>query len=100
MLDLTASFSLGVARRQNHGRAAGRGLFAFVVLEPDFAIDQVMAVVGVLLDHLAARDDFCARLIHPAILHAEFAEPSVLACENGHQMPEEGILQRAMKNYA
>ena len=73
---------------------------ALGVFEPDFAIDQVVAAVGVFLRDLAARDDLGARLIHPAVLHAELAQPSELAGEVGHQMAEERILQRAVQDYA
>ena len=89
-----------VFRGQDHGRATGRGLFALGILQPDFAIDQVVAALGVFLRDLAARYYLRSGLIHPAILHAEFAQPSELAGEIGHQVSEERVLQRAVQDYA
>src|SRR5262249_36012445 len=88
------------SRRQNYSRATRSGFLAFGVLEPDLTIHQVVAAFDIFLLHAAAADHLRTRLIHPTILHGKLAQPSEFARKIGHQLPEKGVLQRAVENHA
>src|SRR5215831_7597217 len=90
---------LGCTRRQDHGGFARRGFFAATILEPDIAIDQMLAALDVFTSYLPLANHFGSWLVHAAILDRQFAQPAEFTGKIGHELSEKGILQCAMDNY-